>query len=81
MSSTVLFLRKNRCNLSDSMFFRGTVAKNLKASRVSHQWAVPTHESMQSSHLLNDAFAGLQVEVIGIGNNGLASDLSKILNR
>ena len=63
------------------MLFPSSVAKDLKAARVSHQWGVPPHESMQSSHLLNQLFPWLQMEVIRVGDNDLATDLVQILDR
>jgi hypothetical protein len=78
MSAAILLRGKDGGNFSYPMFLARTEAKDLKTARVGDQWPLPTHKSMEPPHACYEIFARLEVEMVGIGNNHLVSDLTKI---
>ena len=49
--------------------------EHLEASAVGEGRAVPVHERAESARLLDDVGAGLQIQVVGVGQNRLRAKL------
>ena len=79
MPSSIIFLRKYGSDFTHPMLLAGTKAEDLKAARIRHQGSVPAHKPVEPPHLGYEIFPWLQVQMVGIRNNDLASDFMEIL--
>src|SRR6266511_5425311 len=55
-------------------FAKALEGEDLKAARVGKQRPLPRHELVEPAELLDDVFAGPDVEVIGVGEHDLRAD-------
>ncbi len=59
----------------------GTQRQHLEAAAVGERRARPVHEGTQATRLVDDVRAGLQVEVVGVGQHSLGAQLTHRLRQ